>query len=55
MTLACTVLQVSLHRSDVLTTVIDLDQHLNIARADDSAGKMFGVNARSLMHMPFGR
>lgn len=47
--------QVALHRSDALTTVIDLDHDLNVARADDSAGLMFGVNARQLHHMNFAR
>jgi hypothetical protein len=34
---------------------MDLDHHLNVARADDAAGLMFGVNARQLHHMNFAR
>ena len=48
-------MQVALHRSDALVTVLDLDSHLNVARADDAAGLMFGINAKALVHLPFER
>lgn len=43
-------MQVALHRSDALTTVIDLDKDLKIARADEVAGLMFGVTVKQLAH-----
>jgi nitrogen-specific signal transduction histidine kinase len=43
-------LQVFLHRSDALTTVIVVDKELRVARADDAAGLMFGVSAKWLVH-----
>lgn len=46
-------LQVSLFRSDALTAIIELDKHLGIARADDSAGLMFGVSTKHLLHKSF--
>lgn len=48
-------LQVALHRSDALTTVIDLDKDLRVARADDTAGLMFGVSSKQLHHKLFPR
>jgi hypothetical protein len=53
--LCCVALQVVLYRSDVLTAVIDLDKSLKIARADEAAGLMFGVDFRQLLHQPLGR
>jgi hypothetical protein len=50
----CSLLQVFLHSSDALTTEIDVDKDLRVARADDAAGLMFGVNARWLVHKPLG-
>jgi len=48
-------LQIALHRSDALTAVIELDKDLHIARADDAAGLMFGVDAKQLLHKPLPR
>lgn len=49
------VVQVAIFRSDALVTVLDLDRHLNVARADDTAGLLFGVGAKTLVRKPFAR
>lgn len=43
------VAQVSLYRADALTTVLELDKGLAIARADDAAGLIFGLSPRALV------
>eukprot|EP00775_Hariotina_reticulata_P007054 gene7054-7268_t len=44
--------KVCLHRADTLTTVLELDQSLRIAHADDAAGIIFGVDAKHLKRAP---
>lgn len=41
-------LQVSLYRSDALATVLELDHNLMITHADNTAGLIFGLDARQL-------
>jgi hypothetical protein len=40
--------QVSLHRADALTAVLELDAHLRVTRADGAAGLLFGSAAKAL-------
>lgn len=49
------VLQIALHRSDALVTVIDLDKDMKIVRADEAAALMFGVTVKQLMHKSLPR
>jgi hypothetical protein len=49
------VMQVTLHRSDTLTALVDIDAHLKISRADDAVGLMFGVSAKSLVNKSLAR
>lgn len=49
------VMQVTLHRSDALTALVDIDAHLKISRADDAAGLMFGVSSESLVNKSLAR
>lgn len=40
--------QVSLHRADALTGVLELDSHLRVTKADEPAGLLFGVMSKRL-------
>jgi hypothetical protein len=48
-------IQVSLHRSDALSALLELDKHLAITQADAAAGLMFGCNGQQLVSLPFAR
>lgn len=46
-------LQVSLHRADALSSVLELDKHMNITHADEAAGLIFSVNPKKLVNQSF--
>jgi hypothetical protein len=47
--------QVSLCRTDALSSLVELDKHMAITHADEAAGLMFGVNPKQLLKKPFAR
>lgn len=48
-------IEVTLWRSDAVAAVVEVDGHLEVTRADQAAGLLFGINHRAMVKKDFCR